>query len=89
MTNPRLSSHFLARPISCRTSRGSLLSRSVSEKGCCLPPPHLGAFVARLSAFLVDAGVTGCRSHIAFGEAELSPRQFASADFADFRFHIC
>ena len=88
MTNPRLSSHFFARPIMRMTSPGSLPSKSGSEKGAVLPP-HLGAFVAHLSAFLRYAGVAGCCSHLAFGKAEVGLRQFATADFADFCFHVC
>lgn len=88
MTNPRLSSHFFARPIRRMTSPGSLPSKSRSEKGVCLPPPHLGAIVTHLSAFLRDAGVAGRHPCAAFGNSELGLRQFTPAGLADFCHHI-
>ena len=87
MTNPRLSSHFLARPIMRMTSPGSLPSKSGSEKGAVLPPPDFtlvgGFFQCFRAALLTSVAVTS-----AFYPAEARLRQFAPADFADFCFHV-
>lgn len=88
MMNPRLSSHLLARPIMRMTSPGSLPSKSGSEKGACLPPPKLGAFIACLSTLLVDAGVTCGESDSAFSQPEISLRQLSSAGLACFCCHL-
>lgn len=87
MLYPLASSQRFARLMTSMTSRGSLPSKSGSEKGAVLPPPGVYAVITRLGAFLgdtlvADGGMTApSRNH------KMCQRQFTLAMCADFGFH--